>query len=159
MSSQTVCRLLGKLTFRWINSTSCCSPAIPRDCSAPGDSSSSRGISWNRGNPRLGPYLLVSKPTQGLTSSWTRALEAKSSPTRVFSCARNSPPCRQPLDGAGGSLDGVGCPGGLLPVPFPALLEPRTVSEPETGGAPGAAGVGSGRAGLTELLAASYSVV
>lgn len=40
MNSQTV---LGKVTFLpfgWINSTSCCSPAIPRDCSAPGDSSS-----------------------------------------------------------------------------------------------------------------------
>lgn len=40
-------------------------------------------------------YLLVRGPTPGLTSSWTRALEANRKPTRRFSCSRKAASCRQ----------------------------------------------------------------
>lgn len=128
-----MCRLLEKvkfLPFSRIYSPSCYSPpaipVIPQLLVIPA-ASRSREIAWNCRNPGFLTYLLVSRPTQGLTSSWTRALEAKSSPTRVFSWARNSPPSRQPLGGVWGVLGG--CPGGLLPVLFgssAALVKPRT---------------------------------
>lgn len=40
-------------------------------------------------------YLFVSGPTKGLMSSWMRALEANSKPTRTFSCSRNRLSWRQ----------------------------------------------------------------